>query len=83
LGFPNRVVFNDRGTARPCLLPPAAVKSKPPAVRVVANSALLIAGNDEDDDIQTPNKASPPIGFQADPYGRIDLAHDHFDLGLF
>jgi len=28
---------NERGTARPCLLPPLAVKSKPPAVRVVVD----------------------------------------------
>jgi Xaa-Pro aminopeptidase len=37
LGFPNRVVFNEWGTSRPCLLPPAAVKSKPPALRVVVD----------------------------------------------
>ena len=30
----HRVFFNDWGTSRPCLLPPVAVKSKPPAVRV-------------------------------------------------
>jgi hypothetical protein len=28
---------NDRGTSRPCLLPPVAVKSKPPALRVVVD----------------------------------------------
>jgi hypothetical protein len=42
LGFPNRVVFNDWGTSRPCLFPPMAVKSKPPAVRVVVDSGLNI-----------------------------------------
>ena len=31
---------NDRGTACPCLLPPLAVKSKPPAVRVVVDSFI-------------------------------------------
>jgi len=49
LGFPNRVfrtrfhrvVFNDWGTSCPCLLPPLAVKSKPPAMRVVVDSARL------------------------------------------
>jgi hypothetical protein len=34
----HRVVFNDWGTSRPCLLPPMAVKLKPPAVRVVVDS---------------------------------------------
>jgi len=29
---------NDWGTSRPCLLPPMAVKTKPPAVRVVVDS---------------------------------------------
>ena len=29
---------NDWGTSRPCLLPPVAVKSKPPALRVVVDS---------------------------------------------
>ena len=29
---------NDWGTSRPCLFPPMAVKSKPPAVRVVVDS---------------------------------------------
>ncbi|MGD9182563.1 MAG: hypothetical protein PVG15_13870 [Desulfobacterales bacterium] len=29
---------NDWGTSRPCLLPPMAVKSKPPALRVVVDS---------------------------------------------
>jgi len=46
LGFPNRVrstrfhrvVFNDWGTSCPCLLPPMAAKSKPPALRVVVDS---------------------------------------------
>jgi hypothetical protein len=36
----HRVVFNDGATARPCLLPPLAVKSKPPAVRVVVDSEV-------------------------------------------
>jgi caffeoyl-CoA O-methyltransferase len=31
---------NDQGTACPCLLPPLAVKSKPPAVRVVVDSQI-------------------------------------------
>jgi hypothetical protein len=30
---------NDRGTSRPCLLPPTALKSKPPALQVVVDSA--------------------------------------------
>jgi len=34
----HRVVFNDWGTSRLCLLPPLAGKSKPPAVRVVVDS---------------------------------------------
>jgi hypothetical protein len=34
---------NDRGTACPCLLPPMAVKSKPPAVRVVVGPNLKMA----------------------------------------
>ena len=29
---------NDWGASRPCLLPPMAAKSKPPAVRVVVDS---------------------------------------------
>jgi hypothetical protein len=29
---------NDWGTSRPCLFPPTAVKSKPPAMRVVVDS---------------------------------------------
>jgi hypothetical protein len=49
LDFPNRVlrtrfhrvVFNDRGTSRHCLLPPMAVKSKPPALRVVVDPAVF------------------------------------------
>ena len=28
---------NDWGTSRPCLLPPLAIKSKPPALRVVVD----------------------------------------------
>ncbi|MDH3884581.1 MAG: hypothetical protein OET63_10220 [Desulfobacterales bacterium] len=51
MGFPNRVlctrfhrvIFNDWGTSRPWLFPPMAVKSKPPAVRVVVDS-----GKEED-----------------------------------
>jgi len=43
LGFPNRVIFNDWGISRPCLSPPMAVKSKPPAARVVVDSMLKIA----------------------------------------
>ena len=35
LGYPTR---NDWGTSRPCLLPFMAVKSKPPALRVVVDS---------------------------------------------
>ncbi len=31
---------NDWGTSRPCLFPPMAVKSKPPAVRVVVDSNI-------------------------------------------
>jgi L-ascorbate metabolism protein UlaG (beta-lactamase superfamily) len=31
------------GTSRPCLLPPMAVKSKPPALRVVVDSHILVA----------------------------------------
>jgi hypothetical protein len=46
LGFPSRVLgtrfhrvdFNDQGTACLCFLPPLAVKSKPPAMRVVVDS---------------------------------------------
>jgi hypothetical protein len=34
---------NDRGTACPCLLPPMAVKSKPPAVRVIVGPDLKMA----------------------------------------
>jgi hypothetical protein len=34
---------NDRGTSRPCLLPPVALKSKPPAVRVVVEPDLQMA----------------------------------------
>jgi hypothetical protein len=49
LGFPkrvlrtrfHRVVFNEWGTSRPCLFPPMAAKSKPPAVRVVVDSGTL------------------------------------------
>ena len=33
-------VFNDRGTSRPCLLPPMAIKSKPPAVLVIVDSII-------------------------------------------
>jgi hypothetical protein len=33
----HRVVFNEWGTSRPCLFPPMAAKSKPPAVRVVVD----------------------------------------------
>jgi hypothetical protein len=32
---------NDWGTLRPCLLPPMAVKSKPPALRVVVDSKAI------------------------------------------
>jgi hypothetical protein len=32
------LIFNDWGTSRPFLFPPMAVKSKPPAVRVVVDS---------------------------------------------
>ena len=38
----NRVVFNDWGASLPCLLPPMAVKSKPPAVRVVVDSKEVL-----------------------------------------
>ncbi len=34
---------NDWGTSRPCILPPVAVKSKPPAVRVVVEPDLQMA----------------------------------------
>jgi hypothetical protein len=34
---------NDRVTSRPCLLPPVALKSKPPAVRVVVEPDLKMA----------------------------------------
>jgi uroporphyrinogen decarboxylase len=40
----HRVVFNDWGTSRPCIFPPMAVKSKPPAVRVVVDSEELCQG---------------------------------------
>ena len=33
---------NDWGTTRPCLFPPMAVKSKPPAARVVVDSKLRV-----------------------------------------
>ena len=33
----HRIVFNDWGASRPCLLPLMAVKSKPPALRVVVD----------------------------------------------
>ncbi|MDH3885992.1 MAG: hypothetical protein OET63_17360 [Desulfobacterales bacterium] len=33
---------NDWGTSRPCLFPPMAAKSKPPAVRVVVDSKLRV-----------------------------------------
>ena len=36
------VVFNDWGTSRPCLFPPMAVKSKPPALRVAVDSNMLM-----------------------------------------
>jgi len=36
IGFPKP----QQGTACPCLLPPLAVKSKPPAVRVIVDSGL-------------------------------------------
>ena len=32
---------NDWGASRPCLFPPLAVKSEPPAVRVVVDSSLF------------------------------------------
>jgi hypothetical protein len=40
----HRVVSNDWGTSRPCLLPPLAVKSKPPALWVVVDSAFQLPG---------------------------------------
>ena len=50
LGFPNRVLrtrfdrvaFNDWGASRPGLFPSMAVKSKPPALRVVVNSDYVL-----------------------------------------
>jgi hypothetical protein len=48
---------NDWGTSRPCLLPPMAVKSKPPAVRVVVDSACRIYAY------------NPPDGFGVVPIG--------------
>jgi hypothetical protein len=38
--FAPGITRNDRGTACPCLLAPLAVKSKPPAGRVVVGSSL-------------------------------------------
>jgi hypothetical protein len=38
---------NDRGTSRPCLFPPMAVKSKPPAVRMVVDSKLRVNASNE------------------------------------
>jgi hypothetical protein len=39
LGF----TCNDWGTLRPCLFPPMAVKSKPPAMQMVVDSADMIS----------------------------------------
>jgi hypothetical protein len=49
---------NDRGTARPCLLP-VAVKSKPPAVRVVVNPDLKMAARLQEEYLKSATVTKP------------------------
>jgi len=50
---------NDRGTACPCLLPPMAVKSKPPAVRAVVEPDLKMAARMQEEYLKSATVTKP------------------------